>query len=137
MYVSQARCLVVAFGSSGNVVMGTADGGFTWELKLEPTVLGDLRPIQALPNGEAWVAGGGPDPENPFQIQAHFWHTTDFGDNWKCAPVSLQRRPCLQLAFLTAWLIVVGLRVCILACTPCQEVLSSTCRSQMLTPATQ
>ena len=80
---TQLRCLVVAFGSSGNVVMGTTDGGFTWEPKLEPTVLGDLQPIQAFPNGEAWVAGGGPDPENPFQIQAQFWHTTDWGENWR------------------------------------------------------
>ena len=63
--------------------MGTTDGGFTWEPKLEPTVLGDLQPIQAFPNGEAWVAGGGPDPENPFQIQAQFWHTTDWGENWR------------------------------------------------------
>ena len=69
--------------------MGTTDGGFTWEPALEPTVLGDLQPIQAFPNGEAWVAGGGPDPENPFQIQAQFWHTTDWGENWRCALASI------------------------------------------------
>ena len=76
---------MVAFGDSGNRVMGSVDGGFTWDTKLEypPGLQGDLRPVQAFANGEAWVAGGGPDPENPFELQAHFWHTTDFGENWR------------------------------------------------------
>lgn len=113
----------MANGYDRSQILATADGGFTWEPRFEypPDLEGSLTRMVAMPNGEAWACGGGPDPENPFLREAHFWHTMNFGETWQCVQASAVLVPSLpRISQLTT-------RIAPAVCTRCLVALRSIC----------
>jgi photosystem II stability/assembly factor-like uncharacterized protein len=74
------HCVAVAEGPGGAMIMNTHDGGKTWNTRVNEPAGASCVAVKMIDDMEGWAACG--IAISQFDIQSHFWHTTDGGDNW-------------------------------------------------------
>lgn len=74
------NCLAVGENDDNAFVVGTKDGGNTWQTVLTAPAGVSLVAVRMLSPNEAWVAGGAQSRAGG--LQGYYYHTTDAGASW-------------------------------------------------------